>query len=84
MGSPTNPELNSRPSQQILQPSAVRLALLACLAFKADINPRSTFDRKHYFYPDLTTGFQITQKYGQSQFPIRCRCSLSLLWSPGH
>lgn len=47
----------------ILQPSAVRLALLACLAFKADINPRSSFDRKHYFYPDLTTGFQITQKY---------------------
>ncbi|GAA5878411.1 hypothetical protein JCM3774_002829 [Rhodotorula dairenensis] len=47
----------------ILQPAAVRLALLACLAFKADINPHSTFDRKHYFYPDLTTGFQITQKY---------------------
>lgn len=52
--------------RQVLQTQAVRLALLACLAFKADVNPRSTFDRKHYFYPDLTTGFQITQKYGES------------------
>ncbi|BGP42434.1 hypothetical protein JCM10449v2_006439 [Rhodotorula kratochvilovae] len=47
----------------VLQPAAVRLALLACLAFDADINPRSTFDRKHYFYPDLTTGWQVTQRY---------------------
>ncbi|GAA5836528.1 hypothetical protein JCM9279_000416 [Rhodotorula babjevae] len=47
----------------VLQPRAVRLALLACLAFDADINPRSTFDRKHYFYPDLTTGWQVTQRY---------------------
>ncbi|KPV74046.1 uncharacterized protein RHOBADRAFT_54611 [Rhodotorula graminis WP1] len=47
----------------VLQPRAVRLALLACLAFDADINPSSTFDRKHYFYPDLTTGWQVTQRY---------------------
>ncbi|GAA5827905.1 hypothetical protein JCM3770_006890, partial [Rhodotorula araucariae] len=47
----------------VLQPQAVRLALLACLAFDANINPRSTFDRKHYFYPDLTTGWQVTQRY---------------------
>lgn len=53
---------------QILQPAAVRLALLACLAFRADINERSTFDRKHYFYPDLTTGFQVTQKYGRPKY----------------
>ncbi|GJN93385.1 hypothetical protein Rhopal_006439-T1 [Rhodotorula paludigena] len=47
----------------VLHPPAVRLALLACLAFDARVNPRSTFDRKHYFYPDLTQGFQVTQRY---------------------
>ncbi|KZW04139.1 Glutamyl-tRNA amidotransferase subunit B, mitochondrial [Exidia glandulosa HHB12029] len=39
--------------------SAVRMAL----ALGASVQQKSTFDRKHYFYPDLPAGYQITQKY---------------------
>ena len=46
-----------------LNGEAVRIAILAGAAMNATINPRSRFDRKHYFYPDSPKGYQITQFY---------------------
>ncbi|KIY73039.1 Glutamyl-tRNA amidotransferase B subunit [Cylindrobasidium torrendii FP15055 ss-10] len=47
----------------LLNPKCVLLALRASLALNCRIQNRSTFDRKHYFYPDLPVGYQITQHY---------------------
>lgn len=47
----------------ILNREAVNLAVKAGKALNAKIANISRFDRKHYFYPDLPNGYQITQMY---------------------
>ena len=45
----------------VLNKEALQLAIRAGLALNAEIPELSRFERKHYFYPDLPKGYQITQ-----------------------
>lgn len=45
----------------VLNEQAIQLAIQAGLALNSEIAPLSRFERKHYFYPDLPLGYQITQ-----------------------
>ena len=45
----------------VINAECVRQAVRTGLGLKAKINPRSVFDRKNYFYPDLPQGYQISQ-----------------------
>ena len=49
--------LPAPPSQEIIHSS-----LLACAVLNCNIHKISRFERKHYFYPDLPQGYQITQQ----------------------
>ena len=45
----------------VINEACVAQAVRTGLGLKAQINRRSTFDRKNYFYPDLPQGYQISQ-----------------------
>src|SRR5271155_2582956 len=45
----------------VINQECVRQAVRTGLGLKARINPKSVFDRKNYFYPDLPQGYQISQ-----------------------
>src|SRR5690348_4895569 len=45
----------------VINVECVRQAVRTGLGLKAQINKRSSFDRKNYFYPDLPQGYQISQ-----------------------
>ena len=45
----------------VVNEAAMRMATRFGLAIDADINQKSVFERKNYFYPDLPKGYQTTQ-----------------------
>ncbi|MDP3409682.1 Asp-tRNA(Asn)/Glu-tRNA(Gln) amidotransferase subunit GatB [Bosea sp. (in: a-proteobacteria)] len=45
----------------VINAECVRQAVRTGLGLNAQVNKRSVFDRKNYFYPDLPQGYQISQ-----------------------
>ncbi|MBN9068205.1 MAG: Asp-tRNA(Asn)/Glu-tRNA(Gln) amidotransferase subunit GatB [Rhizobiales bacterium] len=45
----------------VINEECVKQAIRTGLGLKAQINLKSVFDRKNYFYPDLPQGYQISQ-----------------------
>lgn len=45
----------------VVNKRAVELGIIASLVTNSQITRTITFDKKNYFYPDLSTGYQITQ-----------------------
>lgn len=62
-----------------LNQEAVRMAIKLGLSINAQINQRSIFARKNYFYPDLPKGYQITQH----DIPIVGKGSLKVAFDDG-
>ncbi len=47
----------------VVNREAFELAILTALALRCEIPPRTRFDRKNYYYPDLPKNYQISQNY---------------------
>ncbi|MGQ0640701.1 MAG: Asp-tRNA(Asn)/Glu-tRNA(Gln) amidotransferase subunit GatB [Gemmatimonadaceae bacterium] len=63
----------------VLNRHAVELAARAAFALGCTLHARSIFARKHYFYPDLPKGYQISQ-YDQ---PLATAGALNFVHGPG-
>jgi len=46
-----------------LSQAALEKAALLCLGLNAELQPRSAFDQKVYYYPDLPKGYQLSQAH---------------------
>ena len=64
-------------SLPFLNKEPVVLAVKSALALGCDVNSVSFFDRKHYFYPDLPLGYQITQQ--KKPFAEKGKMNLNIL-----
>ncbi len=53
-----------------LNAKAVEMALALCMALKGTPSKKIVFARKHYFYPDLPKGFQISQFTSLGSSPV--------------
>ena len=62
----------------VLNKGAVEKAMKFGLAIGAKVAPRSIFDRKNYFYPDLPKGYQISQ----FEWPIVVGGQVSFMVTP--
>lgn len=47
----------------IVNKQAIIKGIKLAKALNMEIDPNIRFDRKNYFYPDLTKGYQITQQF---------------------
>ncbi len=55
----------------VVNKAVIEKAIRASKALKCTVNEQSHFDRKNYFYPDLPTGFQISQyKFPLASFGV--------------
>ena len=52
-------------SQPCFQKETLIPAIRAAVALGCEVQRKSSFDRKHYFYQDQPNGYQITQFYGE-------------------
>ena len=58
----------------VLNRQAVELAIRMALATGCEVQSRSVFARKNYFYPDLPKGYQISQ-FDQAAGHAAARCT---------
>ncbi len=62
----------------VLNERAVDMAISLCLALNGKVSEKIVFARKHYFYPDLPKGFQISQFTKLGSSPICVGGSLTI------